>query len=201
MFLIYTDEAGNTGCKKDRDQPIHMIGALIVHAEQVRPVNDAVSEILARFAPNSDLQALEIHGISFDHPHQLAFGFLAERLQSWLDEQESLGLIIANENHEVQQPVIQAMRDFQSIGWRFGGVGKPMKRIIDTVHFVRSIDNRVLQLADLVTYLLCKAQRLRDSITKQSRELKPSDELILRLDRKIRQRLVFSRIFPRQFDI
>ena len=38
MKLIYLDEAGNTGSKADPDQPIHMIGSLIVDEAHVRPI-------------------------------------------------------------------------------------------------------------------------------------------------------------------
>ena len=38
MKLIYIDEAGNTGAKADPDQPIHMIGALIVDQNQIRKI-------------------------------------------------------------------------------------------------------------------------------------------------------------------
>lgn len=243
MFLIYTDESGNTGHKKDPDQPIHMIGALIVRAEQVRPINEAIVAILKHFALKTSVEEVEIHGVEIfagkgpfrgvsvddriqlvdsllavignhdvhvgfgavdkilsgasTHPHQIAFGLVAERLQDWLKEQDALGLIIADENHEVQQPVIRAMRKFQTVGWGFGGQGKPMSQIIDTVHFVRSVDNRVLQLADLATYVLCKAQRVKDTYRKERRELKPSEELLNRMDMTVRNRLIFSRVFPR----
>lgn len=243
MYLVYTDEAGNTGLRKDPDQPIHMIGALIVDAAQVQAINEAVMAALCDIAPAEEVHEWEIHGAEIFsgkgrfrnvtpdnrialvsallgllakhdvmvgyaavdklaskaklHPHELAFGLLAERLQDWLDERRSLGLIIADENHEVQKFVIAAMRRYQQAGWSFGGRGAPMNSIIDTVHFIQSVDNRVLQLADLTTYFLCKAQRLRDDLASQRRPPRRVDDVIFALDETIRNRLVFSRLFPR----
>lgn len=243
MYLVYTDEAGNTGLRKDPDQPIHMIGALIVEAAQVPAINEAVMAALCDVAPEVDVHEWEIHGaeifsgkgrfkdLSPDqrialanallgllekhdvvvgyaavdklaskaklHPHELAFGLLAERLQDWLNDRRSLGLIIADENHEVQKFVIAAMRRYQQAGWNFGRRGVPMNRIIDTVHFIQSIDNRVLQLADLATYFLCKAQRLRDDLALGRRAPRRVDDVIFSLDDTIRKSLAFSRLFPR----
>ncbi|TVR10098.1 MAG: DUF3800 domain-containing protein [Salinarimonadaceae bacterium] len=243
MYLVYTDEAGNTGLRKDPDQPIHMIGALIVEASQVQRINEDVVAAMREVAPEQEVHDWEIHGAEIFsgkgrfrevppgrriapvkallglltkheavvgyaavdkfaskaklHPHELAFGLLAERLQDWLDERQSLGLIIADENREVQKFVIAAMRRYQLAGWNFGGRGAPMSRIIDTVHFIQSVDNRVLQLADLATYFLCKAQRLRDDRALRHRAPRRVDDVIFALDETIRERLVFSRLFPR----
>jgi hypothetical protein len=243
MYLIYTDEAGNTGFKADPDQPIHMICALIVPADRVPEINKAVTDVLKRFIPDHPLEGIEIHGCEIyggkrqykdvsaqtridlvhalvdtifhhelrigyaavdkmrsfarKHPHELAFGLLAERLQGLLDKEQAIGLIIADENHEIQRPVIEAMRDYQNDGFAFGGPGKPMNRIIDTVHFIQSSDNRVLQLADLATYFLCKAQRLRDTMETEQRRLKPNEIAALEIADRLSERLVFDRIFPR----
>lgn len=243
MYLIYTDEAGNTGFKADPDQPIHMICALIVPADRVPEINKAVTDVLRRFFPGQSLDAIEIHGceifggkrqyknvapqIRIDlvhalvdtiiqhelrigyaavdkmrslarrHPHELAFGLLAERLQAVLDTEEAIGLIIADENHEIQRPVIEAMRNYQNNGFNFGGPGKPMHRIIDTVHFIESSDNRVLQLADLATFFLCKAQRIKDALKANPRGLKANENAVLNIANRLSGRLVFDRIFPR----
>lgn len=243
MFLIYTDEAGNTGFKADPDQPIHMICALIVPADCVPEINKAVTDVLRRFLPSHSLDAVEIHGCEIfggkrqykdvnpqlridlvhalvdtiirhelrigyaavdkmrskarRHPHELAFGLLAERLQEFLDKQQAIGLIIADENHEIQRPVIEAMRNYQNDGFAFGGPGKPMHRIIDTVHFIQSSDNRVLQLADLATFFLCKAQRIKDALEANPRGLKANENAVLDIADRLSDRLIFERIFPR----
>ena len=45
MKLIYLDEAGNTGAKADPDQPIHMIGSLIVDQGQIRDIEQQLEGI------------------------------------------------------------------------------------------------------------------------------------------------------------
>lgn len=48
MKLIYLDEAGNTGSKADPDQPIHMIGSLIVDQAHVRLIEVKLNELAER---------------------------------------------------------------------------------------------------------------------------------------------------------
>lgn len=48
MKLIYLDEAGNTGSKADPDQPIHMIGSLIVDHAHVRPIEVRLNALADR---------------------------------------------------------------------------------------------------------------------------------------------------------
>jgi hypothetical protein len=59
MLFTYIDETGNSGAKKSEDQPIHLLGALVIDANQVRVVEDAMDEIARRYG---DPNAVEFKG-------------------------------------------------------------------------------------------------------------------------------------------
>lgn len=90
-------------------------------------------------------------------PHLLAFQFMIETVEGWLawqsDTLSQRALLVADETHEHERFVIDMVRRQQQTG--FGQVkGKQLEHIVDTVHFVRSHDNRCVQLADAVAYVL-----------------------------------------------
>lgn len=95
-------------------------------------------------------------------PHLLALQFLVERLDRFLSSQSSgarqRALLVADETNEHEAYAINLVAGLQTAG--VGVVaGRRVERIIDTVHFVRSEDNRGVQLADLVAYSLNRVRR------------------------------------------
>lgn len=90
-------------------------------------------------------------------PQVIALQFLAERMNDYFggqrDPLRQRGLIIADETTEHEEFSIALIADMQQFG---GPVGshKPLEHIVDTPHFVRSIDNRGVQMADLVAFVL-----------------------------------------------
>lgn len=110
-------------------------------------------------------------------PHILALQFLVQKLESHLraqsDPLRQRALLVADETNEHDSFAIDLVRrmqnDHQSV---FPHTGRPIDHIIDTVHFVRSEDNRGVQLADLVAFGL---RRLHRPATKRG------DETLLRI--------------------
>ncbi len=49
MLFAYIDETGNSGLRKSDDQPIHLLGALVIDSDHIRIVEDAMHEIAGRF--------------------------------------------------------------------------------------------------------------------------------------------------------
>lgn len=95
-----------------------------------------------------------------DHPHRIAFTLLVEGLQDWLRKQNALGLIIADENHEVSQQLIDDFAIFKEFATKWGYRRVPVTNIVDSVHFVQSHNNRIIQACDVITYIYLKAHRL-----------------------------------------
>ncbi|WP_082711554.1 DUF3800 domain-containing protein [Methylobacterium indicum] len=206
MHLIYVDESGNTGSKRDPSQPVHMIAALIVEEAIIRPLEDAVDQIMfkhfaiLKYAPGFELHAadlfsgngyfkgiapairiaaindifdtLQAHGAevitsavdkmrnpSSKHPHHLAFLFLVERIEDHLKRKNALGLIVADENKDVEEKLIEELQQYkkQSTGWGYRPT--QINQIVDSVHFVQSKHNKLIQCVDLVAYFALKNYR------------------------------------------
>ncbi|MCJ2074485.1 DUF3800 domain-containing protein [Methylobacterium sp. E-016] len=76
----------------------------------------------------------------------------------------SLGLLVADENKEIEQRLIDDLELYKrggtSIGWRPTYIGS----IVDSIHFVQSANNRLIQCVDLVAYFTLKYQRQNSSL-------------------------------------
>ena len=76
-----------------------------------------------------------------------------ERSCDYLDEVDDLGIVFGDyEKDEVARSVV----DFSE--YKVGGktpmhFGRPLGRLVDTVHFTRSRHSRFLQVADVVVYM------------------------------------------------
>ena len=212
MKLIYLDEAGNTGSKADPDQPIHMIGSLIVDEARVRAIEIRLNALADRC--RTLIQAagcpvptdpIEFHGadiyggrglfkpispadritvcadiiaacrdeeatfghcaidkmrLASGHPHMRCFQFTLERLQDHLSRTGDLGLLIADEHRELEEDIIQDLAFSKEFATAWGYRPTPIRNVIDTVHFVKSRHNRLVQACDVLTYFRLKGLRL-----------------------------------------
>lgn len=122
----------------------------------------AVHEAVVAHA-SIDKPALAASRFSHTAPHFWALQFLAEKLDAYLcthpDPMRSRALLVADETNEHQAFAIQMVAGMQRTG---DGVvsGRRLSRVIDSAHFVRSQDNRGVQVADLVAYALARSARL-----------------------------------------
>jgi Protein of unknown function (DUF3800) len=106
------------------------------------------------------------------HPHQLAFLFLIERIEDYLVNENSLGLLIADENRDIEQRLINDLERFKTINTGFGYRPTKIDHIVDSLHFVKSHNNHVIQLADIVAYVLLRGKRAQEELTKNYIEQK-----------------------------
>lgn len=67
---------------------------------------------------------------------------------------------MADENHEVSQRLIDDFALFKEFATNWGYQRIPVTNIIDSVHFVQSHNNRIIQACDLITYTFLKAHLL-----------------------------------------
>ncbi|MCW5590172.1 MAG: DUF3800 domain-containing protein [Legionellales bacterium] len=104
------------------------------------------------------------------HPHQLAFLFLIERIEDYLDNENSLGLLIADENRDIEQRLIDDLERFKTIDTGFGYRPTKANHIVDSIHFVKSYNNHLIQLVDIVAYLLLREKRVIEELSKTYKE-------------------------------
>jgi hypothetical protein len=101
-----------------------------------------------------------------DHPYRLAFMYLVERIDRWLDERsaesrrEELGLLVADEQKEVHREMIASFARWREEGTQYSARRKPIRNLVDTVHYVPSHDSWLIQLADCVAYLFSRYRRV-----------------------------------------
>lgn len=147
-----------------------------------------------------------------DHPHRICFGLLLEGLQPFLEFREANGLIVADEYNEIGKTLIADFRRIKNFGTFWGYRSVKAVNIVDTIHFVKSRDSRLVQASDVTTYIAMKAWKIREEKLLKFRDtandwstytewLKTdysvSEKATLELD-KIRQSLVTfkSKVFP-----
>lgn len=103
--------------------------------------------------------------IAKDHPHRICFTLLVERLEPWLKAKNERCLLVSDENDEVGQTLITDMEIFKTRSTTWGYKQVKVESIIDSVHYVKSYNNRIVQAADTISFIACKAIRLkRDNI-------------------------------------
>lgn len=83
----------------------------------------------------------------------MAFMYLVERVDGYLSGQKLNGLLIGDrESESVAGKFAESLSQYRAEGTRFA-FGTELKRLLDTVHFTHSHHSRMLQLADLHTWL------------------------------------------------
>lgn len=100
------------------------------------------------------------------HPHQLGFLFLIERIEDYLVRENSLGLLIADENRDIEQRLIDDLERFKTVDTGFGYRPTKALHIIDSLHFVKSNNNHLIQLADVVAYIFLRGERTHEELSK-----------------------------------
>ncbi len=102
------------------------------------------------------------------NPYLLAFMYLTESLDGWLERQQPpkgvaatpvLGLVVADEQLEMGREIVARFNRWRQNGTDFGIYAREIKYLIDTVHYVPSHDSWLLQLTDCVAYLRNRLQR------------------------------------------
>jgi len=93
--------------------------------------------------------------------HNASLAWTLERVQ-WRAEREGETVLAIADESEHQNFYRNSIRDFQEYG-TFGWRDQKLSRIVDALHFAPSKASRLLQAADLVTYLNTKRlQRSQD---------------------------------------
>ena len=85
--------------------------------------------------------------------YPLGLMLFLERVCDYLDFVRDLGIVFGDhENDEVARSVVD-FSEYKNVGKTPMHFGRPLGRLVDTVHFTRSHHSRFLQLADVVVYM------------------------------------------------
>jgi DNA polymerase IIIc chi subunit len=102
---------------------------------------------------------------------QSAFHLLVEKIeehpQGYLN---SYCLLIADEQDELEQKLIDDLDHFKQQGTTFGYKNIKVDRVIDSVHFVQSHNNYLMQLADVMCYIIRKSKESNKKLLAQWQE-------------------------------
>jgi hypothetical protein len=99
------------------------------------------------------------------HVQQAAFSLMVERIEEILKGNiNTYCLLIADEQDELEQRLIDDLDHFKQHGTHFGYKNVRVERIIDSVHFVQSKNNYLMQLTDVLCYVIRKGKEAQDSI-------------------------------------
>lgn len=99
------------------------------------------------------------------HIHQTAFTLLVEKAEERLKQLDVHGLLIADENQEFEQRLIDDLDRYKQLGTDFGYKKIPIEKIIDSVHFVKSNNNYIVQLCDVLCFILNKSFIAHDELS------------------------------------
>jgi hypothetical protein len=123
------------------------------------------------------------------HPHKLAFLYFAEDVERFLRAKKQFGLLISDEEKSVEQQVIEDLPRYKHLGTGFGYQPIDLTRIVDNVHWVKSHNSRLLQLADNCAFLCQRYHRDRDKKTQQALAIQ-------RLWATVQKQIARGRIWP-----
>lgn len=97
-----------------------------------------------------------------DHPHRVAFGLMMEGVQPFCAQRNELGLIIADEYNEISKTLQKDFTQIKRTGTFWGYRQVKADNIVDTIHLVRSAENRLVQACDLATYFMLAQIKLEE---------------------------------------
>lgn len=140
----------------------------VAPAERVAVYEQALAQLASHdcVVAHSSIDKTRLSGVSSPatSPHNMAFQFLIEKINTFVRGQEDplkrRAILIADETDEHHAFQISLVHDMQRSD---GGIGASptLTNIVDTVHFVDSRQNRGVQLADLVAYGCNRTTRAR----------------------------------------
>ncbi|WP_369024053.1 DUF3800 domain-containing protein [Nocardia cyriacigeorgica] len=118
-----------------------------------------------------DRKRLEARYVSPYHPHRVVLEHILQRLNDYAATQQQPVLVIADEvgDHDSHR---KSLWEYQHVGT--GGYwGTKLTNVADTIHFAPSCDSRLVQAADLVSYLHFRMRRtpITDERAKKANEL------------------------------
>lgn len=144
---------GGSGCWTGKE-PSELIAAF----EAVIDLLESLELNIAHSAINKAELHNKYNGMADANAYLLALQFLLEKIDAF-DGQNRI--IIADEAKEHQFRAIKMVAEMQL--WGGGEVpGRPLRTVIDSLHYVQSNASYGVQMADLVAYVLQRSERNRE---------------------------------------
>jgi len=84
--------------------------------------------------------------------HSIALTFVLERIETIATNNETVALVIADEVGAKQSLYRKDFKGYQRNG-TWGYKSKKLEHLVDTIHFAPSVSSRLIQAADLVSYV------------------------------------------------
>jgi len=127
----------------------HLVRARIgLYANVFQRLVDVGCWIILRGVSNPHLVRRYVYP---EHPHRVAMTHLIERVDEFAGPGDH-ALLIADEHHETQSTLLRDLIAYQEHG-TWGYRGHRIAQVVDTIHFVRSTTNWLVQGADMVAFL------------------------------------------------
>lgn len=107
-----------------------------------------------------DKEGLSRRYVYPEHPHRVTMTHLIERVDSFcksIHGGDFNALIVADEHHETQSVLLRDLVTYQDSG-TWGYLAKKITKVVDTIHFVSSHTNALVQGADMVSFLTFRAK-------------------------------------------
>jgi GNAT superfamily N-acetyltransferase len=98
---------------------------------------------------------LEERYVRPDHPHRVVMTHLIEQVDTFCKGERGGGdnaLLVADEHHETQSALLRDLVIYQDSG-TWGYRAKKITHVVDTIHFVNSKTNALVQGADMVSFM------------------------------------------------
>jgi hypothetical protein len=115
-----------------------------------------------------------------DHPHAVVLAHLLERVDEYADRMDEWAIVIADEIDEaaIYRQNLWHFQQYATPGYR----ARRIERIVDTIHFAPSSASRLLQAADLISYMNF---RMLSNADRDDRAIAANTALWSRLNGKI----------------
>jgi hypothetical protein len=144
---------GGTGYWSEKEPP-----ELIAAFEAAINLLESLDLLVAHSSINKAELHIKYNGAADANAYLLALQFLLEKIDTFGIQNR---IVIADEAKEHQLRAIKMVADMQQ--WGGGEVpGRTLTTIIDSLHYVQSNASYGVQMADLVAYILQRAQRNRE---------------------------------------
>jgi len=132
-------------------------------ADRMKLLEDLISLVIDHKLPIRIIQVdVLAHRKKYRYPepeYHLALMLMLERFCDLLDQEDEFGVVFGDYEEAEMRRAILDFSQFKSAGKTLYG-GRPLGRLIDTIHFGHSHYSRFLQLADIIIYLIGRFEHL-----------------------------------------
>lgn len=111
------------------------------------------------------------YGPGRHHPHRIVMTHLIERIDMFCGSArggDDHAVIVADEHHETQSMLLRDLVSYQDRG-TWGYLSRRIHRVVDTIHFVNSRTNPLVQGADLIAFLALRSKTVEESDPRATR--------------------------------